>query len=458
MSSLFAPDMEIVMESEGGRLALGRVADRLSEGRSVLWVMPDCILASRVRDEVWRALRNLLRRQETSGERIDLTLLDGKLGLEREIAAALSLRWPAAASTASHRARPLETLLEISDLPRVLLLDNWAQLPEERGARWLAWMQLFQSVCKDHAFPPALCAFLPLKWAEVWREQVANAPADSSLLWWMDVASQLDVRAWCRRRNREEGAFSSARRDAGQYENVLRARWRESVIPAIALDDFDLAHELWDAVLEADLATEALPEVLAAYCQKRAWDAETLAKLHPAVGQMERAADVETARMPAKCWHALWNCGAWLRTLEDGPQIHSAALHSLGQTEILKHRLWRGQASLVLPFLDEVRHQICADLCATYGHDWPLWETRLFSRGQFSPDAKELEQLRLTAHACDWGRLYVQLRHCDALESHRFWLETAYAAKQLRNELAHHRPISWPQLSQLIREWSAAKS
>lgn len=40
--------------------------------------------------------------------------------------------------------------------------------------------------------------------------------------------------------------------------------------------------------------------------------------------------------------------------------------------EDIDHRLWRGQAALLLPFLDSIRLDLCAELTSLHGRDWPI--------------------------------------------------------------------------------------
>lgn len=450
----FAPDLSSTIGSQSGRLAIEEVADLLMEGRSVPWILPRFLLRGRAKDELWRALHRLLSDENVSNKRVDLSRLESGLGHERALASTLHLDWPRSeGATASRQARPIETFIGLPDLPRVLLIDGWGELEATSRSRWLEWVKLFARVAKDQDFSPALCAFLPREAAQILGEE-GDLPTELEVHWWMGVASQLDVRAWCRARNREEGAFrplghGNGSSGSGQSEATFRARWREAIIPALALDDFDLAARLWDTVLESQ---SALQMALGDYAHERGWRAGDL--LESRLGVEGESGSGTRWREPPLQWRELWDRGAWLYTLEEGAQFHSAALWVCGESETLDHRLWRGQAALMLPFLDEVRREICRDLCARHGDDWPLWEAE-FQSGHWTPNPQELEQLRATPYACDWGRLCFQLRNCEALHPHSFWLDIAFDAKFLRNELAHHRPVEWLQTRELLQKWGA---
>ncbi len=224
-------------------------------------------------------------------------------------------------------------------------------------------------------------------------------------------------------------------------DSAIATQWREHMLSSLAGGDLALVEDLWGADL--DLA-DLLPR-LSAFGAERGWTAESLrdwgAEEWTANGLMRRYDEV--AR-PPEAGRTLWAQGALYWTPEYGPELHTAALALLGWREELKHRCWRGQAALLLPMLDDLRLQICADLTRRYDRDWPLmW---------YRTGAAEEAELTADPFACEWRWLERALSYCPDRQTKGRWLEAARQARLLRNELAHYRPISFTHFSFFAQE------
>jgi hypothetical protein len=161
----------------------------------------------------------------------------------------------------------------------------------------------------------------------------------------------------------------------------------------------------------------------------QAWGAEKFASngQHGGLGRL--------AAPPVQL-HSLWAKGALCWTPEYGLELHPSALVLLEKVEAIRHRLWRGQASLLLPIIDTIRIVVCEYLTQRYRKDWPLcWHT------PESPE--ETSALRENALACQWGYLEWLLGNCEhfARERDRL-LPLARRMKHMRNELAHYRRVT----------------
>lgn len=132
-------------------------------------------------------------------------------------------------------------------------------------------------------------------------------------------------------------------------------------------------------------------------------------------------------------------------TPEYGLEFHSAVLAMLDRMEVVEHRVWRSQAQLVLPQIDELRLALCLHLTHLYGSDWPHRWIKPRHR-------EELLGVKSTPYACQWGHLEYLLSNCSALQSDVRWLSLVQCARTVRNELSHYRSISLDEYERLRNE------
>jgi hypothetical protein len=229
-------------------------------------------------------------------------------------------------------------------------------------------------------------------------------------------------------------------REAGMPGDALEGRWREFVLPALACGDTDLAQDLWQA---CTVSLDQLLTVLTDYGRRRGWTAVGLAALTEAgaLCGMRRGGDRE--RPPAKPAVRLWAQGVLVCTLEYGVEIHTAAAAVLGGNDVIRHRLWRGQAALLLPVLDRVRLALCEALAGDLGPDWAChWE---------KPDSEaEARAVAEDPLACGWGHLAHLARNCPPVARSCRSPEVVAVGRRLRNEIAHHRPVPFREYRRLV--------
>ncbi len=109
-------------------------------------------------------------------------------------------------------------------------------------------------------------------------------------------------------------------------------------------------------------------------------------------------------------------------------------------------RLWRGQAGFLLPILDEVRFRLAERMELLLGGDWAV---------RWPPLGDE--EYRLVAHS----HLHAQFGHMQAVlqEPHPAMFRRECGtlgllvriARQLRNELAHYRPVEFARYRELVQ-------
>lgn len=136
---------------------------------------------------------------------------------------------------------------------------------------------------------------------------------------------------------------------------------------------------------------------------------------------------------------ANWNDG-------DGVFIHSATLALQGDTATLEHRIWRGQARVLLPLLDRVRQEICDYLKRNFQQEWIAFcETK--SNHCLPGDVSCQNGIAEHSVIVDFFRLNESKNR--VLQQLRRPVDNLRLA---RNNLAHYEPLGWLHFSQVINE------
>jgi len=126
-------------------------------------------------------------------------------------------------------------------------------------------------------------------------------------------------------------------------------------------------------------------------------------------------------------------------------EIHSSALIVIHQTNILNHRLWRGQSEFLLPIIEKIGLNICQNLLNHYGNGWPLrWD-----RPESDEEFFEIQEDPL---AISWGYLMHLLLTVKKLSPHRHFSHLVSSCRSMRNHIAHHRIVSLKEYEYIQRE------
>lgn len=129
--------------------------------------------------------------------------------------------------------------------------------------------------------------------------------------------------------------------------------------------------------------------------------------------------------------------GAWIdpqdadtaETLDSwgGEPAHHAAWLAKRDISSLKKRVWRGQLGIVFPWIEERRRDIIA---------------------RYRPILRTTDRTMADVEMLDWGPLGIQLGNsaigCPP---------AVHSARSIRNELAHGRPVSWPELCRCFEDF-----
>ena len=136
-----------------------------------------------------------------------------------------------------------------------------------------------------------------------------------------------------------------------------------------------------------------------------------------------------------------WASGGLIYTPEYGLEVHPALLAEGCHRATVEHMLWRGQAELILPLVNEVRLKVCHDFNETYGSDWPVRWVPPFNE-------QEREEVGRSSLGTELGHVNYLLQNLGV----RNWRHDLYekrtlgdlvlTARNLRNEIAHYSPVS----------------
>lgn len=388
-----------------------QLQDDLFRGHSVLTLLSQTMPF----DLIWQHSRTALWEKDLLIGEIDVTRSNVSLKPAQVLNEQLRLELLAPQS-----ARALIT----SNLPEVIVIRGLEELSHAPRQKWLAffgrWAEAAHSFAStDERRPPALWSLLTLHPKDE-LPQGSQGDTYLHLHWWWSLPSALEIKVLCRLE------------DGTRFPEPL-GTWREALLPALAGNDLQLVELLWDGL---DKKEELIWERLQTFADQQGWSKQKLEQWQVPSWIRQTSHHARQFRQePRSEVQELWARGILNQTPEYGLRVSSAALVVLERWNLLEHRLWQGQATLLLPLIDKFRLSICQRLTRKYGHNWPmLWAP---------PKSKDEETaVKKTPLATEWGHLEQALRNCP-YRNERIQLNTVRRARQIRNRLAHYRPISY---------------
>jgi len=400
-----------------------RIVSDLASRRSVLVLVPSGIHL----DSLWAAVRSRLSTLGYWTPELSLTDLQGSRSTVSSLGKALAVEWPS-----PEVPRTVANLVTVDDLPDVLRLGGFERLPEVARRDWSEflgrWALASKAVADRGRLPTALClitsadALLPCI-------PIPESDVYLAIHWWWGFPSALEVRTLCRLAG-----------EGGEWD--AKMRWREHILPSLAGNDLTLVEYLWDAL---HLSVEELTPHLRSFAWHRGWEAKTLRGWGAEALTDSSSYGHDRQTIPPVHLRTLWTHGALCWTLEYGLELHTAAMTILGRNEGVEHRLWRGQAELLLPLIDHMRLIVCTALIRSHGHDWPV-------RYGLPSSQEEKAAVKDSPLACQWGYLKQSLTDCLHPRSERHWLPLVRQARWIRNEIAHYRPVTFQDFEGLWQE------
>jgi hypothetical protein len=329
------------------------------------------------------------------------------------------------ASWASERTRRTTgNLLLCADLPDMLYVhrigsadSGWAEFIEE----WAR--ERFTLLNSSQAGTPSLCVIAKL------RDFVHGLPESGPGLtyyWWWGFPSALEMRLACR---------IAGLRDGDAIEVV---KWREFVLPSLVSSDVQLAERIWSEVLGDQ---SRIVRGLVKYWEHLDEPASTSdSEINDILGLVKgetRTPYTIGQEVPSEL-RRIWAGGGLVYTPEYGLEINPSFLAYTNHTVEVQKMVWRGQAELLLPILNEIRLKICTALTDKYGSNWP-------HKWGLPASTHELEQVKITPLAAELGYLYHLFGSATEkqlpLINEGNLSNLVGLAREMRNQVAHNRPV-----------------
>lgn len=323
----------------------------------------------------------------------------------------------------------LEEFMQDEDLPDVILLSGLPELNYSTREWWLGFVK--QWTGNSHALISAESvetpALLVLTTVESPDETLQSDTMLSSY-WWWSIPSHLEAKLICRLEHTHLPQLDE------------RTDWREAILPSLAGGSLELAQYIWEY---SDKSFNIICHRLQEYAGFHGWTESHLRKA--GIEQFLRNHRLKGNRRengPNRREQELWSMGVLNHTPEEGTWICSAALTIIGEDAILRHRLWRGQAALVLPVIDELRLKICQRFTDLYGQSWHMdWAgTRVDPKSELGGD---------NPLATEWGQLE-NILYRIPVRKEREQLPVVQTARRLRNTLAHYQLIDYEDYESLL--------
>ena len=310
----------------------------------------------------------------------------------------------------------------------VVLLEGLGETSELQQTRWFdflaKWSKSAHRLADKGSRKSPVVALLPVSSI---KSDLPEPDLFLEVLLALHIPSVLEVRNLCR--------------VMGENCSSIEDVWRESVLPPLVGNDVSMTEHLWDAVL---LDVDDILCSVAAYGEGQ-WSGEDLSSLNKITSRGAPGFEIGTAQQ-----QELLRKGLLLWTPEYGREVHPSALALLRHERQLSHRLWRGQASLILPYTDDLRLGICECLTKKFGSSWPY-------RWHQPHSPTEAQEVRKDTLACQWG-------HIDWLMRSKVFSDGAQELSclvsgmtKMRNQLAHFRPVSFREFRLQVEEatyWS----
>ena len=331
------------------------------------------------------------------------------------VAAALGASWrsPSAPRNAAN-------LMLCEGMPSVVYVHRIG-----RRADWTEFIDDWARESRANPASPGLCVVAKLR-----DFDFAPPSEDSgvSVRWWRGAHSALEMRLACRAANRESG------------DDLRLSAWREHLIPALAAADAQLAERLWDRVSEP---FDAVMDSLCEYASFFGWSSDWEGAVADAIAEISRIDEGGADKPPPQSLRKLWASGGLAFTEERGAEIHPALVAICGRRDEIEYMLWRGQAELLLPILNEIRMKICAELAASFGEDWPTkWRQTNDAPNHLNAELGFIDDLFK----------FVGDGRGHSLNDARRLKPLVSLARRLRNRIAHNETVQFAQFRALCDE------
>ena len=216
-------------------------------------------------------------------------------------------------------------------------------------------------------------------------------------------------------------------------------------MPGVAGTDVQLAEHLWSDIL-GDIG--AVLESLTTFWASVAESSSISDSLAVIDGVKNYQGTIVTGQEVPECLQEYWAKGCLVYSPEYGLEVHSALLANCGKRSDVEKRIWRGEAELLLPIVNELRLRVCDDLTKYFGNEWPVkWLPPVHPQ--------ELEQVKETPLATELGHIDYLFRNTGSghpLDSMRHFANLVWNARRLRNDIAHYKTVVYQDFKGLLEE------
>jgi hypothetical protein len=300
----------------------------------------------------------------------------------------------------------LEQIVESESSPNFLILDHFEACNPQYQATWFKaisrWSEKYRSIARS-GNPKAM--ILPILAESLDLHKGPEPDTHLVYMTWAGIMSALEIRMVCR---------------MNQTGKVVEDQWREYLLASLSGGDIDLCQHLWDAVLEG---VEKIQTALEEYAFLRNWTGDQIP--NRMATWRSKPPGQEPRLLPSEVGFDLISQGLTVYTPEYGEEENTAVLAYLDRNEEIRHRIWRAQAALILPIIDDIRRRVC----------------ELTTRSKGGTKWAYLENRQLDV-PMDLGELCAVFdRMPEADKDKRQWGEDIRYTLNARNNIAHYQPV-----------------
>ena len=312
----------------------------------------------------------------------------------------------------------------------VVVFHDWQAQSNEDKTKWILFIKMWADIA--HRFSDSgrsLPAFFLVMPATASALSAFKSDVSLSVECFTACPSSLDLRLLCRH------ILKPSKR------SKLAPLWLEHILSEVSGNDVEIACELADRIWDIASIDEGLRE----YAIRKKWDSEIVKKVKEILDRYEGKRKTVTdnaGEIPPNLWE-YWASGLACWTFEHGWKLHSAALQIIGLEREVQHRVWRGQASLLLPLVDELRLRLCQRISEESAHEWPLSPAVSLSEW-------EREMLQEDPLSCQLGRLECLLKYDRNLFKHSTYVPLVSRLRQVRNQLAHNKCVTFADFEDVV--------
>lgn len=400
---------EAAMHLPSIRHFLGGIVRDVAEGRSTIVLLPPGMEPELVREAVHERLYAKCFRCET----LDVTQHSAPPFSPMALATVLTIQ-------PSEHPETYSDLMRLEQFPEVLQVIGLSSIAIKDRTAWLGLVRQWNEAARSLAEGPLLVRVICIvETADAIMDLLPSDDTHLSFRWWWGFPSAIELRLLCREMTNDD--------------HVLAA-WNECMVSGVAAGDITLA----DALLSSRPTTiedvrGALKEFLHTSCP-RAVMGENGDLLE------SRAYNDGLGDQPPARFRTAWATGSIIYSAEYGLEHHPTVLTCQQATaDLLKHRLWRGQAEVLLHLADRTRLMVCLDLKRNYGK---RWFERLRTAPNNDEERKRLENSSLDA---ELGFLVTLIQNGRIITRSWPWDAALNMSWIMRNQLAHYEPLDFDQ-------------